>query len=291
MLVVTQGGMLMPRWANDMIADPHGAGIPGDETEQLALRARVLRYAQQGRMGWREVDGPDGRPRYNFWKYYRLPPNCMKALAWTSVLEGAKLFFVWSYAPPRRSELDLDATSSALREPLQHEVHWMTLAGRPGKANRQLEELAEAAREIRPFERLIVRMRKSPDSPITCDQRGVHHRAFSLPGIDGGVVVIHNANVGQWPHGSRHMFRDDDLIAIDDDGNLLGYVPFDEPLPVRLSLKGPAAHRATVFDVLSGRPLSPDPKGMITAAVLPGSAALIYVGRNDDVGKVRALLE
>jgi len=65
-----------------------------------------------------------------------------------------------------------------------------------------------------------------------------------------------------------------------------------DPLPVRFALKNPGADaRATVFDVLSGRRIPSDAGGTMTVSVLPGSAALIYVGRNDDAGKVRALLE
>ncbi len=100
MLVVTQGGLLMPQWANQIIADPQAAGVPGDGEERRKTRERIIHFAEQGRMGWRRTKLPDGTLRYNLWKYYRRPPNCMKALAWTSVLEGAKLFFCWSYDPP-----------------------------------------------------------------------------------------------------------------------------------------------------------------------------------------------
>lgn len=293
MLVVTQGGLLMPAWANQIVRDPHGAGIPGDERERQQVRDRVVRFAEQGRMGWRKFDGPGGNgsgnggaARYNFWKYYRLPPNCVRALAWTSVLEGAKLFFVWSYAPPTKAELALDVASTARAAAPEHEVHWFTLAGRPGMANPQLRELAAVAREIRAYGRLIPRMAKLADSPIACDQAGVHHRGFSLPDVSGRVVVIHNANVGRWPHGSRHFFAPDDDIRIDDAGNLVGYEPFTEPLEVRVTVKGEGG----VFDVLTGAELPGDAGGGYRVRVAPGSGTLLFVGSRTEAETLRTLV-
>ena len=279
MLVVTQGGLLMPQWANQIVADPHAAGVPGNAAEREQVRRRVLRFAEEGRMGWRTVNLGGGNVRYNFWKYYRLPPNCMRALAWTSVLEGAKLFFVWHYAPPLPSELALGATSAATQPSPKHEFNWITLAGRPGVPNPQLEELGEAAREIRAYERMIVAMRKVGESPVACEQPGIHHRAFALPETPGHIVVLHNANVGQWPHGSRRMFNEDDDVRIDDAGNLVGYVGFTEPAAVRFTLTPPARQAGLgVFDARSGEALAPDANGVFSTSVDPGSGTLVYVG-------------
>jgi hypothetical protein len=289
MLVVTQGGLLMPQWANQIITDPEAAGVPGDDEEREQVRRRVLRFAEDCRMGWRKVDLGGGDVRYNFWKYYRLPHNCMRALAWTSVLEGAKLFFVWSYAPPLPSELALGAASAATQPSPRHEFNWITLAGRPGLPNPQLEELAEASREIRAYERVIVAMRKVGESPIACEQSGIHHRAFRLPETPGYIVVLHNANVGRWRHDSRRMFNEDDDVRIDDAGNLVGYVAFTEPAKVRFTL-GLAARQAGfgVFDVRNGQPLAPDANGVFSTPANPGSGTLVYVGSAEGSRRVKA---
>src|SRR5690606_27544720 len=88
---------------------------------------------------------------YLVWKYYRLPPNCMRALAWTSVMEGARLFFVWSYSPPGADRLAMSLEDIA-RQTDRSEFAWVTLAGRPGDPNPQLEEFAQVSREIRAYE-------------------------------------------------------------------------------------------------------------------------------------------
>jgi hypothetical protein len=292
MLVVTQGGLLMPQWANDIVNTPPAAGDPGTPDEQRQLAARVLRFARDGRMGWREVrPAPGAPPRYNVWKYYRLPENCMKALAWTSVLEGARHFFCWHYCPPRPADLassEPDAAATVERPP--YEVEWITLAGRPGVDNPQLRELAHAARELRPYERLIPRMSKLPDSPVECPQIGVHHRAFALPntGVAGSVLVLHNANVGTWPHDSRHFFHESDDIRIDDQGNLVGYTPFKDPLPVRFTLRANAV--AKLFDLRTGRELPPSDQGQYRVDIGPGSGTLLFLGSAEEAASVHASL-
>lgn len=244
MLVVTAQGMMMPALANRaMQSDGTMSFLPGTAEEHLQFRKRIDRFAQDGRMGWKKFISPSGEARYTVWKYYRPPVNCMKAMAWTSVLEGAKLFFVWSYWPPTQQDLSLDVKTTALDEKLPYELHLWTLAGHPGEPNSQLAEFGEANREIQAYERIITRMTKLPASPIQSSQPGIYHNGFSLSGIQGQIVVLHNANVGSWPPdsgreykdsdrvddrnlaGSWRQFKDDDKIYIDDDGNLVGYVP------------------------------------------------------------------
>lgn len=296
MLVVTQGGLLMPKWANQIVADPAGAGVPGDADAQRKLSERVRRLAEQGRMGWQTITLPDGQPRYNVWKYYRLPPNCMKALAWTAVLEGAKLFFCWSYDPPAPPALRQSATSAATQPSPPDELAWFTLAGRPGLDNPQLEELAQAAREIRAYDGIIGRMRKVPESPLECGQPGIHHRAFEVPATDGAgqVVVIHNANVGRWPADSRHFFREDDEIQIDDAGNLVGFVPLKDATAVHFTLQktGAAgdARAQEVIDLRTGEPVAADKAGGYQVSIGPGSGTLIYVGSAEGVRRLKVAL-
>ncbi len=157
-------------------------------------------------------------------------------------------------------------------------------------AGPQLEELADAAREIRSYEGVIARMSKLPDSPLVCEQPGIHHRGFALPGmqVTGQVVVIHNANVGKWPHDSRHFFQEDDDIRIDDQGNLVGFVPFKEPTKVRFTLGDAGVSRKDkVFDLRTGEAILANNAGVFETSIPPGSGTLLYVGSQDDVRRVK----
>lgn len=305
MLVVTAQGMMMPALANRAM-QPDGAAsfLPGTPEEHRQFRERVARFAEDGRMGWKKFTSPTGAARYTVWKYYRPPVNCMKAMAWTSVLEGARLFFVWSYWPPTKQDLSLDVKTTALDEKLPYELHLWTLAGHPGKPNPQLAEFGQANREIRAYERIITRMTKLRASPIQSAQPGIYHNGFSIPGIQGQVVVLHNANVGSWPPdsgrefkdsdvvadrnlvGSWRQFKDDDPIYIDDDGNLIGYVPLKAPLKFQFSLKNDVPGNQKVFDLRTGQEITKQGAGY-DLSIEPGSGRLVFIGSQAEAQKLQ----
>jgi hypothetical protein len=277
-LVVTQGGAFVPAGANKYAGD--GAL---SKPEQEKMRHRVRSFAAAGRMGWGQFDTPEGK-RYNVWKYYRLPENCMRALAWTAVLQGGRSFYVWSYSPLGPDKLKVTFQNAAMGEKIPSWGTWTTLAGRPGRPNPQFDEFTETAKEIRPYEKLITRMSRTGESLIQCDQKGVFHNAFMAPGVSGRIVVIQNSNVGTWPGNSAQFFKDSDDVRIDDDGNLVGYQPAGQPLEVHFTVKD---GKADVFDVRTGAKL-PQSGGKYTARVGPGSGILVFIGTEQAAQALRA---
>ena len=285
MLVVTQGGMLMPKWANTLIKTPREIAYPTVVDEQLAMQEKVLTFAEEGRMGWRKVSTESG-DFYNVWKYYRAPENAMKALAWTAVLEGGRYFLVWHYEPYGKTERQPDFEAAAASG--AHEIQYITLAGRPGMANPQLTELGDAIGEIRQYERIITQMTKLPTASLTTEAKHVHCKAFSFPGLSGEIVVVHNANIGTWPGESRRMFKDDDPIKIDDEGNLVGYTSFTEAMDAKL-LRTDEDGENGVYDLKTGKEIVA--KEGYHVDVLPGSGRLLYVGTLDEAKKLSALVK
>ncbi len=273
MLTVTQGGLMMPGFANDLATDPS----PSDP----ALQAKILSWAEDGRMGWKKytVDSVD---YYNVWKYYRLPKNCTKALAWISVLEGAKLFFNWSYVPPTEYIINTDFEQEASKTPPSYYAHWYSLAGLPDTNDIQLEEFAQASEEIRKYERIITRMTKLATCPLTTNDARTYCNGFSFPELNGRVVVIQNSNVGSWPHNSRHFFNDSDLIYIDDNANFVDYVGFTVPKTVHFSYTNPSDTN-DVWDIASGSKILPD-GSVFEIGILPGSGVLLFVGPSTEAG-------
>ena len=283
-LVVTQGGLLTPVSAN-RVAGTGELKSPTTKEEQEKLRQRVRTFASEGRMGWGEFDTPNGK-RYNLWKYYRLPQNSLKALAWTGVLQGAKSFYIWSYTPPLKSILETDFKKAALEETPRREIGWITLAGRPGVANPQLAEFSDASREIRAYEGIITRMNRISDSLLECEEKNVFHSTFMLPGIKGRVVVLHNANIGTWSGNSAQFFKDSDDVRIDDEGNLLGYKAFDKPLDVRFTLKD---KNAGIYDVRTAKKLTAT-NAQYSVSIAPGSGTLLFIGSEAEALRMRQWL-
>ena len=286
-LVVTQGGLMLPASANKY-AGEEPLTYPSTKDAQDKLRQRVRTFASEGTMGWGEFDSPKGK-RFNVWKYYRLPQNCMRALAWTAVLEGAKSFYVWSYSPPDLAHKNSDFKSVALQENPPGEFAWITLAGLPGVPNPQLEEFFEAAEEIRPYENIVSQMWRTDETMIKTDQKQVFHNAFALPKMSGRVVVIQNSNVGTWPANSASFFKDSDDIRIDDHGNLVGYKPFDEPLVIHFNL---AANDTSsdVYDLRSGKKLTPH-NSQYTVDVAPGAGTLVFIGNAEEAQKLHGWMK
>lgn len=284
MLVTTASAMLMPQWANTLAKNPGAVPYPTVPEEQMAMQKRALAFAADGRMGWRKFSTPDG-DFYNLWKYYRAPQNSVKAMAWISVLEGARLFLLWHYEPAGKPGGNLDLEGAARSDLV--EIQYVTLAGRPGMANPQLEEFGEAAREIRAWEPIITRMTRTTAIPLQTDTPNIHHKSFTYPGLTGRILVLQNCNIGTWPGDSRYMFNDDDPIRIDDNGNLADFKPLTQPTDVHFTLPERAPDQQ-VYDLKSGHEI-PDADGY-HISILPGSGTLIYVGSADDAGMLHGLV-
>lgn len=288
LFVTTTAGYFRPA---DKWVDIERMSYPTTHGEKKELSEKSLRFAEEGRMGWVKVETSTG-PHYGVWKYYRMPENCLKASAWSAVLEGAHLYFQWLYMPPTEKMLTMDVEQATLNLNLRRvedECILWSLAGRPGEANPQLQEFAEASREIRQYENIITRMHKLPDSPVVPRTNGVFGRAFSFPGMRGKVIVLHNANVGTWPCNSRYTFKDDDQIAIDGSGNLVGYSACTEPVNAVFQVtEKMAVHQ--VYDLLTGSEIV-GKDGAYSASIAPGSGRLVFIGPEEELATLRQLVK
>lgn len=292
MFVTTQGGYVF--------ATNHPAGMvqnifkkkTADENEVLVKK--ILEYAKENKMGWQEFDNSE-KKTYVCWKWYRLPQNCMKAAAWTAVLEGAKSFLCWSYSPPMKDSATLSVKDEVIAKlktstKTKIESNYYTLAGRIGKPNPQLAEFAEASHEIRKYENIITQMSKLPDSPVITNKKSnIHNRAFSFPGCRGKIVVIHNANVGTWPYNNKYFFDKDDNVKIDSEGNLMGYAPYNKPLEISFTTQRDDTQLA-IYNLANGEKIIKG-NGVYQISIMPGSGQFIYIGYSDEFASLRKLVK
>lgn len=275
--VVTANAYIMGR----IVPEP-GWSSMNDEK----LLKRIERYTQEKRFGW-NLDEVKGKQFNWCWKYYRPPVNCTRAMIWTGVMEGARTVLFWSYTP---SDGPLATVPQLIERrlgekplPERFSVSFITMAGVEGINNQPFEELAATAEELKPYAKLIGIMSKVQESPVeTPTKNGIHNGAFMIPGYQGRVVVLHSANVGTWPEGSRNWFPEKANIRIDQYGELVGYQPATGLQQAEFTLNG----EGTVFDYATGKeiPLT-DGKGHVE--LLPGGGTMLFIGTRQEFEKLK----
>ena len=270
--VITQGGFLHA-YTEDELAKR----FPGKKGELIRS------YAEKRLMGWFRDDTV-----FMCWKYYRLPQNCLKGAVWSGVLEGAKYVLIWSYAPPAKEEEMLSPSElmharMRRRNSRRGSAAFFTMADRPGYENGQMKEFSETIAEIKKFDFCLGRMIKVERNPIVFEKNAnAFSRAYSFPGIAGRIVIVHNADVGKWPCGSRFFFKQNDPIRIDDKGDFAEYIP--HAAPRKIPFRAKCSRDENVFDLASGKCLS-EP----AVEIAPGSGTLLFVGTESEFRKLTAL--
>ncbi|MBQ9336915.1 MAG: hypothetical protein IJS14_06435 [Lentisphaeria bacterium] len=256
------------------------------------MLAKIEQFSKDQRFGWKQAEA-SGEPMMWYWKYYRPPVNCTRAMIWTGILEGARCVLFWSYTPVEKNRLDktveqvltdlmADAKAKKKAKATVH-YNWTTMAGRPGLPNQPMEEFAATAEELKPYSRLICMMSKLPDSPVKTEvKKKIYNRAFSVTGYKGRVIVLQNANVGTWGAKSSGFFSDKDDIRVNDNGDLIGYTPFKDKRTAEFTVTG----SDPVFDFASGQEIKLD-GGKGKVELLPGGGTMLFIGTQEEFGKLK----
>jgi len=266
--------------------DARKAFYPATITPDFREKAyqHLKQLAATRNQGWNS--GPQDMLRY--WKYYRPPGNCVRAMAWLAVMEGARSQAVWAWSPPRE-----DMKGFAHRENGKTKREYVCgITGWDGKGTPQLEEYTSFVKEIRPYGRLIRAMSKEyapapapgkgggPAAPpeaavfaVTGDE--VFWRSFRVDGYAGRVILVVNTAVGAWCEGrSPGFLSPSDTFRIDDWGNLVDYKPFDKPREVKCRI---AADGMDCVDLQTGESLRAGDDASLSLSIMPGGGRFLFV--------------
>ncbi len=243
------------------------------EAQRDKYLANAELNAKNKNLGWDH--GPQGLLRY--WKYYRPPANCVRAMGWLSILEGARSLAIWHWGP-----LDESMKDFAHRQTGRAGSEYLcSITGWDGKGTPQLDEFTAFAAEIQRYGKLIRAMTKEntvndkAGAPITIKDADVHWRSFRVDGYTGRVIVVVNTSVGQWCEGrSPGFLSPHDTYQIDDMGNLTGYKPFDKPREVSLRL---LADGADCVDLQQCSSLTHGTDGSLSISAMPGGGRFLFV--------------
>jgi len=233
---------------------------------------RWIALAKDGNQGLNYVSDAVG---VKYWSYYRPPQGAMGAQAWLSVAAGAQGIMAWSADPGNTVSPDLAGMFDA-----------------QGQPHRSLGEFAQAARDLKPFGKIINQMQRdsSSDGLVTISTPAdsslaseLYARAYSIAGVSGHIFVLANTHIGTWTGNSTIWLASTESYHIDERGEVVSkdFTPADL-LNVNL------AAGASIFDLQNF-----DPQSTLTAItninINPGSGRLIYVGTQADFKTLRSL--
>jgi hypothetical protein len=215
---------------------------------------------------------------YQWWKYYRPPANCTSAMAWLSVLEGARSILVWSWAPLPK---DMKDFAHHIGGKAGHE-YISSITGWRGNGTPQLEEFTATARELQHFAGLIRVMTREaatagePEKPVMgTSAENLFLQSFAVPGYRGKAVVVVNTAVGSWCEGrSPSNISPTSLYRIDDEGNALDYTPFTAAREVAARV---LSDTLECVDLKTGKTVPIDANGVIKISIRPGGGRFFFV--------------
>lgn len=272
-----------------------GAGCPDTTSWPSANVDRWKALAADGNQGL-SYD-PSDNQTIDYWTFYRPPQNTMRAQAWVSVAAGAQGVLAWSASPDSALAHRADQTIADMFDSV-------------GVPHRSVGELAEVARDLKPFGWIINRMRRNatndnlvtPTLPTIADTAlantappaasNILARTFTLTGVTGHIVVLVNQNVGLWGSDSPNLLwntlnggSSTENFHIDTSGELIAtdYTPA-KPLRINLTTSG-----GTIFDLQTGQELTDHNSDSTVDIDLKGGAGrLLFVGTQTDLDALRA---
>ena len=253
---------------------------------------KVTALAEKRQDGWavyNDVPGKTG-PQYTMWTLYMPPANCIKALIWGSIAEGAKVTMAFSYSPYSKSYNPDSPLDAIINYSHRTERFSMDLGGRPDVANVHLEEYAQAVKKVRSFDGILPYLTIQEQSPLVGEPGfDIIARAFKMDGFEGQVLIVHNANVGTilCPDCKAAEKKSCEHVFIDDLGDLKYYTAQTTANTATLKLGAEWTTKA-IYDVSTGRQLKKSTGGFVVD-IGPGDAAILYVGNAADAKKISHL--
>ena len=241
--------------------------------KQPDLLKRIRQWAEDGNQSW-FIDPDTGR--YAVWELHRPPKNATRAMVWIGIMEGAKSFLHWSLSPSYPPDF---VEEDGPRKTKYFTMGGVDLAG----DGPELAEYAEAFREIRRFEDLVLNMRKDTTSLISAPD--VMHRMHQL---DTGqwLAVVVNTRIGSWNEGNTTYLEAGDRYRFDDRGRPLDFKP--DPGPHTCTITVPL-DLGVPYDLHNGELLARAPgdnEGMYNLELLPGRGRFLFIGASTDLPAV-----
>jgi len=228
---------------------------------------RLLRLADNNNQGLSYFD--ENRDSILFWNHYNSPINTMSAQTWLAIATGYKGVQVYHGSPGPFSN-----------KPNRHGI-----MGPDGTGSPQLDEFAETINELHKFAWVINRMKYEGVDTDYVNEFVYVDRAysgsFSLPGYDGKMVVLMNADVGTWANNSTYWL-DEELYRIDENGDVFAedYTPKTTERSIELT----NVIGSSMYDLETGNLIGTSTGSV---SIYPGKGKLIFIGSEAELNSLR----
>ncbi len=271
------------------LADGTTLPVKWTEKQKNQYRENINKLAMAEQDGWSRFPDKNGYLD-NLGKMYMPPENCLKAMAWSGVLNGAKMSMCFMYVPCSKKYCP-NSPEDSVRN-YRREIFSMNLADRSNKPTPYLDEFAEAGREIRSYGKIIKRWTQSPEPlVVTNAKKYIFNKAFDVEGIPGKAILILNSDVGTLLCDRCKTKKNQcDHMYIDQQGKIKYFHPFAGPQKVTFSfLKNKAPAKGTgVFCVDSGLELKPN-GDLYEITIKPGAGKILFVGTSENAAGIHKL--
>ncbi len=269
--------------------------------ERDAFFKRIEGYAASADRGWNRQKGSG---LFRMFKWYRPPENCVRALAWISILEGAQSVAVWAWAPLPKEMKNLAHHSGKENVHVPMNEYISSILGWDDQGTPQLDEYAGFARQVAPFGKLLRSINReftpvigqpenhelvrtgAPDAPIVhINDRDAYWRSFRVPGYKGRVVILVNAQVGTWCEGKSPTYiSPGDRFRIDEKGNLNDYQPSRLPRDIRCDILVPGMK---CYDLTNGGAAISGKSNSFVIPIEPGGGRIFFISPEGSREEIR----
>ena len=222
---------------------------------------KIRGFVKNKKLGWlysKELD------MYMRPSWYRAPQNCMRAMSWIAVMEGAKMLFHWSWA----NDIVMPK-EKMFKKSFSLRIN-----------DEQFNEYSMACKTFRRFKEIILNMVKERIPLMECDDPFLFHRTHFLKGGKGTIQVLVNSDVGSWFGNQKNRFpKNGQVFSVDEKGGLVEYTPEKNKKKYEFSIL--KNREARVWNLLEKRELKPVIKAGVevySVELLPGDGTFLFTG-------------
>ncbi|OGV34747.1 MAG: hypothetical protein A2020_08325 [Lentisphaerae bacterium GWF2_45_14] len=213
--------------------------------------------------------------KWSGWARYYPPKYCMKLQVWAALAIGAKGVICYNYGEPAWGKIKAWPPENTGIDSNEYTLAFNT----EGNFTPQWDEYGEAAKEISRFSSLIVNINKRVINIATANNPNILLGTFQEENSDRLYLIAVNKKTGSWKNNSPESLSHDDVLSVDNTGNLSGYEAAGK-LPFKLILDSDKK----LFNLKNMKQVLPEAttENIFNMEMEPGDGNIYLIGCDND---------